>query len=124
MLENLKTNACDVPFVKKGWGGESWIVNKPEYCGKLLHMDAGKRMSYHFHKLKDEVFFLQSGEVIVKYGETDDYELAKECVLKPGDSFYVPTGLRHQVIALVESKIFEFSTQHFDEDSIRIIKGD
>jgi len=28
------------------------------------------------------------------------------------------------MIALEDSELFEFSTQHFDEDSHRIIKGD
>jgi len=28
------------------------------------------------------------------------------------------------MIALEDSELFEFSTQHFDEDSYRIIKGD
>jgi len=25
-----------IKFVDKGWGYERWIVNKEEYCGKLL----------------------------------------------------------------------------------------
>ena len=29
-----------------------------------------------------------------------------------------------QIIALEDTEIFEFSTQHFDEDSYRILKGD
>ena len=30
-------------FVSKGWGFEDWIVNKEEYCGKLLFIKKGKR---------------------------------------------------------------------------------
>jgi hypothetical protein len=30
-------------FVPKGWGWEKWIVNKPEYCGKLLFFEEGKK---------------------------------------------------------------------------------
>jgi hypothetical protein len=36
----------------------------------------------------------------------------------------VPIGLRHQMLALEDTELFEFSTQHFDSDSHRIIKGD
>ena len=25
----------------KGWGYEKWIVNKEDYCGKLLFIEAG-----------------------------------------------------------------------------------
>ena len=110
--------------VEKGWGHEIWIVNKEEYCGKLLFFEKGKRCSWHHHKLKDEVFYLQSGKMIVKFSHGDALEEAFELYLEPGQNFYIPTGLRHQMIALEDSELFEFSTQHFDSDSHRIIRGD
>ena len=111
-------------FVKKGWGYEKWIVNKPEYCGKLLFFEKGKRCSWHYHKIKDEVFYLQSGKLLVKFSDDDNLDEAEEKILEPGHSFHIYTGLRHQMIALEDSELFEFSTQHFDSDSYRIIKGD
>lgn len=108
----------------KGWGYEKWIVNKPEYCGKLLYFNKDKKCSWHYHKVKDEVFYLQSGAMLVKYSDEDNIENAKEIILKAGDSFHVYIGLRHQMYALEDCELFEFSTQHFENDSIRIIKGD
>lgn len=108
----------------KGWGYEKWIVNKAEYCGKILFFTQGRKCSWHFHKQKDEVFYLESGNLLVKYSMQDDLENASEILLFPGDSFHVPVGLRHQMIAIKDSKLFEFSTQHFEEDSYRIQKGD
>ena len=29
-------------YVEKGWGYEKWIVNKEEYCGKLLFFKKGR----------------------------------------------------------------------------------
>jgi quercetin dioxygenase-like cupin family protein len=113
-----------IKFVPKGWGFEKWIVNCEEYCGKLLYLVKGKRCSWHYHKLKDEVFYVQSGRILVKYSDSDDITAAKTVVLSRGDNFHVYRGLRHQMIAEADSEIFEFSTQHFDEDSHRIIKGD
>ena len=113
-----------IKHVDKGWGHEKWIVNKPEYCGKILYFEKGKQCSWHFHKIKDEVFYIQSGKIIVKYANHDDLEQAEEVVLGPGDNFHVYTGLRHQMIALEDTELFEFSTQHFDSDSYRILKGD
>jgi quercetin dioxygenase-like cupin family protein len=110
--------------VDKGWGWERWIVNKEEYCGKLLFFEEGKRCSFHYHKIKDEVFYLQSGKMLIKFSEDDDLENAEELLLNAGDKFHVYIGLRHQMIALEDSELFEFSTQHFDEDSYRIVKGD
>ena len=111
-------------FVPKGWGFEKWIVNKKEYCGKLLYFVKGKRCSWHYHKLKDEVFYIQSGKLKVLFSDDDDIDKAKEVVLESGDNFHVYTGLRHQMIALADTELFEFSTQHFDSDSYRIQKGD
>jgi len=114
----------EMKHVPKGWGFERWIVNCEQYCGKLLFFEKGKRCSWHFHKIKDEVFYLQSGKMIVKYSDEDDLEKAEELVLNAGDNFHIYTGLRHQMIALEDSELFEFSTQHFDSDSHRIVKGD
>tara|TARA_R100000808_G_C2137021_1_gene145215 strand:- start:138 stop:479 length:342 start_codon:yes stop_codon:yes gene_type:complete len=111
-------------IVEKGWGWERWIVNCEEYCGKLLYFDKGKQCSWHFHKLKDEVFYVQSGRVKVLYSEGDDIEQAEELILEPGMNFHVYRGLRHRVCALEDTELFEFSTQHFDSDSHRIMKGD
>jgi len=111
-------------YVKKGWGHEKWIVNKPEYCGKLLYFDAGKRCSWHYHVLKDEVFYLQSGKMMIYYSDGSDISKAKQKILSPGENFHVYRGLRHQMVALEDSELFEFSTQHFDSDSYRILKGD
>ena len=113
-------------FVSKGWGYEDWIVNKKEYCGKLLFFKKGKKCSWHYHKLKDETFYIQSGTLEVTYGwndrKTDSF--VEKALLTEGDSFHVPVGMRHQMLGLTDVVMFEFSTQHFDEDSIRIMKGD
>tara|TARA_R110000744_G_scaffold78329_2_gene154434 strand:+ start:40 stop:399 length:360 start_codon:yes stop_codon:yes gene_type:complete len=114
----------EMKFVPKGWGFEKWIVNNEEYCGKLLYFVKGKRCSWHYHILKDEVFYIQSGKMLVKYSESDDIDKAEELILEKGDNFHIYRGLRHQMIALEDTELFEFSTQHFDSDSHRIMKGD
>ena len=108
----------------KGWGYEKWIVNKEDYCGKLLHMIKGKKCSWHYHTLKDETFYLQDGKILLKYSDDDDIKKAKEIVLNRGDKFHIYRGLRHQMFALEDTDLFEFSTQHFEHDSNRVIAGD
>lgn len=140
----LEMGPTEIKFVPKGWGFEKWIVNKEEYCGKLLYFAKGKRCSWHYHELKDETFFIQSGRVVVYYSWDDKlhygalqesyrpYKISDPNIesvtdfieLGPGDNFHIPRGLRHQVIAFEDTELFEFSTQHFDEDSIRVHKGD
>ena len=117
-------SSSEIKIVPKGWGYEKWICNTEEYCGKILHIIKGKKCSWHYHELKDETFYLQEGRLLVKYADHDDLEHAKEFVMERGDKFHVYRGLRHQMFALQDSDLFEFSTQHFDSDSLRIIRGD
>jgi quercetin dioxygenase-like cupin family protein len=126
-------------MVEKGWGFEKWIVNKAQYCGKLLWFKKGKKCSVHYHILKDETFYLDRGAVEMHWMDMPDEEDVnytqeqllelfqknkKVEVLTDGDSFYVPQGRIHQVVALEDSNVFEFSTEHFDSDSYRLQKGD
>ena len=111
-------------YVPKGWGYEFWITNTEKYCGKLLHVFRDRKLSWHYHKLKDEVMYVQSGMISILFGYDEDITKADEVVLTAGDSFHIPVGMIHRIIAHETSEIIEFSTQHFDEDSIRIEKGD
>jgi mannose-6-phosphate isomerase-like protein (cupin superfamily) len=110
-----------VPYkvVPKSWGEERWIYNG-DYCGKLLIINQGSQCSWHYHKLKEETFYLQSGECQVTYSWDDDKGKAQIVILKPGECFHVPTGLRHQMYALQYCELLEFSTHHEDNDSIRV----
>lgn len=113
-----------VHIESKGWGREVWIANNDQYCGKILEIKKGKRCSLHFHKIKTETFFLRSGQLRVLIKESEASEVVEELILGPGDCMDVPIGLVHQMEALEDSELFEFSTQHFETDSHRIIKGD
>ena len=112
----------------KGWGYELWIHNDSKYCGKMLFFKEGKRCSLHYHKLKHETFYLQSGKMLLEYyPEVEDGVMGggyTETLLTPGDSFEVPVNTPHRLTALEDSELFEFSTQHFETDSHRIVKGD
>jgi len=113
-----------LPIYNKGWGYEKWIVNKPQYCGKLLFIKKDKKVSWHYHILKDETFYIQSGKIILLFSDQDDINTANQLIMNPGDSFHIYPGLRHRMIGLEDTELFEFSTEHFEDDSYRIIKGD
>ena len=121
----MKTSSTQkINFVPKGWGFEKWIHNSELYCGKLLYFVKNKKCSWHYHVLKDEVFYVQSGRIKVYYSEGDDIAQANTVILGPGDNFHVYRGLRHRMEAIEDTELFEFSTQHFDSDSHRIERGD
>lgn len=114
----------ELNFVPKGWGWEWWIRNTEKYCGKVLFIKKGRGLSFHFHNSKEETFLVQSGNVLIYYAWNDDFPNAHREELTKGDVFHVPVGLRHRMEAITDTYLIEFSTQHFDEDSIRVFKGD
>ncbi len=113
-----------VRVVPKGWGREVWIANNDLYCGKILEIKKGKRCSLHYHKLKTESFYLHSGRLRVRVKESPEAGTIEEFELEAGQCMDVPRGLVHQMEALEDAELFEFSTQHFDSDSHRLVRGD
>lgn len=116
-------------FAPKTWGSEIWVVNSELYCGKILSLNKGGHCSYHYHILKDEVLMVTEGKVLFIYssnpitkanGHTMGVPSFKEVVLNVGQAWHVTPGIIHQFYGLEDSKITEFSTQHFDEDSYRV----
>ena len=91
-MEAVVEKGAPIAIYPKGWGYEKWIVNKDEYCGKLLHIIKGKKCSWHYHKLKDETFYLQEGKILLKYSDEDNIEESKELILERGDKFHVYRG--------------------------------
>lgn len=120
--------AKDMKFVSKRWGWELWIVNNEKYCGKLLFIKQGHFCSMHYHKIKDEVLYVQQGKVEFIYERPkEESHTGQEIVdpiahviMTPGQAFHVTPEGKHQMHALEDTLIVEFSTQHFDEDSYRI----
>ena len=49
---------------------------------------------------------------------------ARNKLLEKGDTFHIPPGRAHQILAIEDTELFEFSTFHEDSDSYRLIKGD
>jgi quercetin dioxygenase-like cupin family protein len=110
-------------IIEKGWGHEKIIHNSDGYCGKILCLHKGKKCSFHYHEVKVETFYCV-GKVVVRSSYHNDLESASETVLATGDVFHVPRGLRHQMEAIEDSQLFEFSSTDSPEDSIRIVRGD
>tara|TARA_Y100001973_G_C5136728_1_gene300727 strand:- start:193 stop:561 length:369 start_codon:yes stop_codon:yes gene_type:complete len=110
-------------IVQKGWGHEVIFVNNELYCGKLLSFKKGYQFSMHFHMQKDETWYVNQGRIRITWIDTDT-AVAHTVILEEGDVWRNKPGEPHQVKALTDSVIFEVSTQHFDEDSYRVMPGD
>lgn len=111
---------CKIP---KGWGHEIIIENNDKYCGKVLVFKAGCKFSMHYHMIKDETWYVNKGEFIYRWIDTKTADIIEQNLVV-GDVVRQRPGQPHQLIALTDGEVFEVSTQHFDEDSYRVMKGD
>ena len=111
--------------VQKGWGYELIWATNDKYCGKIMVFEkAGTKFSMHFHKEKDETWFVNSGQFKVRYIDTKDAMLYEKDLIE-GDVWHNPPLQPHQLEALEDSSsITEVSTPDSVEDNYRIAPGD
>ena len=113
-------------FVKKSWGWELWFANVqdgPDYCGKVLYVEHDKWSSegrYHYHKVKDETFFVVEGALHLVYFD-EDTQMPTHEILKANETFRVKPGVKHKFTSaeVTGCKFIEVSTFHSDNDSYR-----
>lgn len=67
----------------------------------------------HYHKNKDETFYVLEGEVLMEAE-------GKEKVMEKGDTQRITPLMRHRFSGLENSLIIEFSTHHEESDSYRL----
>jgi mannose-6-phosphate isomerase-like protein (cupin superfamily) len=103
--------------VEKPWGYELIWAETEEYVGKILHVVMGGALSLQYHEIKDETFFLLRGRLLLRAGRSAD-ELVDYRMLE-GQSFHMPTGTVHRMIAETDCDILEVSTPHL-EDIVRL----
>jgi mannose-6-phosphate isomerase-like protein (cupin superfamily) len=109
----------NIHFVRKSWGSETWFQNNQLYCGKELYVLNGRTSSeglFHYHKNKDETFYILIGSLFLEYYKPDDNP--KGVVLHKGDSFRILPKVRHRFTAMKKDcRFIEVSTFHDDNDS-------
>ena len=109
-------------FIEKGWGHELiWATNE-KYCGKLMKFNKGSRFSMHFHKEKDESWYVLDGKFDLLTIDTTDASV-KKSRLEAGDVWRNEPLLPHQLICLEEGTVIEVSTPDSVEDNYRVAKG-
>jgi len=121
--KNSRSKKLTSEIVNKGWGKEIIFVNNDEYCGKILCFNKGKKFSMHYHLQKKETWYINKGQFILNWIDTEKGITHSE-YLNIGDTITNERGEPHQMEALEDSEIFEVSTKHYDNDSYRIYKGD
>ncbi len=99
--------------VEKPWGWELWWTVTERYVGKVIFINAGRRLSLQYHNQKDESIFVVEGEMILHL-ENADGEI-EPIELRSGDFRRVPVGRRHRFEARTDTKLIEVSTPELDD---------
>ena len=100
-------------IVAKPWGHERIWALTDRYCGKLLVIEAGKRLSLQKHVAKDESIYVLSGRLRLHL--EDDAGVVGVTELGPGAARHVATGRIHRYEAVERTELVEVSTPELDD---------
>lgn len=109
--------------VEKGWGSEEIWVTNDRYCSKFMHFNEGARFSMHFHKDKEETWYIMSGKFLIKHIDTLNAAV-REQTLGAGQIVHNRPLCPHQVFCIEAGSILEVSTPDSVEDNYRVLPGD
>ncbi len=99
--------------IDKPWGHELIWAHTDRYVGKILVIEAGRRLSLQRHEVKDESILVASGRLLLTLEDETGNVIVEE--LGPGDHRRVPTGRIHRYEALERCELIEVSTPELDD---------
>ena len=105
MVDIISKRANNAKRIEKPWGSEVIFADNELYTGKLLLINGGCRTSLHYHKEKDETFYINSGKVVIEIG---DAKITPSC----NEAIRIRPNVIHRITAIESSVIFEVSTPH------------
>jgi mannose-6-phosphate isomerase len=94
--------------VEKPWGWEMVWAETDVYTGKLIHVEAGKRLSLQYHDCKLETQCLLSGRALLVLEDASG--TLHEIDMRIGEGYTVRPFQTHRLIALLDSEVAEVST--------------
>lgn len=112
--------------VEKKWGSETWLHNEEDYCAKILWLYKGFQCSLHYHPVKRETFICVAGKVKLEVQpfyktSVDSFDVTKTVYLQPYQHYTLEPGIPHRFTAITPTAVIvEASTQHLEEDVVRL----
>jgi mannose-6-phosphate isomerase len=98
-------------FVSKPWGHEVIVANTDQYCGKIIFIQKGQKCELQSSETKDKTLYVQNGECHFRIYDPKTHLPNEEdfFVLKSGESWHVTPNMKHEMTALTNVNIVEFS---------------
>lgn len=95
--------------IDKPWGYElHWVPSDAPYMGKILHINAGARLSLQLHDSKQESWFMMNGRAAAIWEDATGNLVQTE--LQAGQGYSTKIGQRHRLIGLTDCDVIEVST--------------
>ncbi|HEX2754638.1 MAG TPA: cupin domain-containing protein [Candidatus Limnocylindrales bacterium] len=117
MSDATAAGAFEPRRVDKPWGSELIWALTDRYCGKVITIETGKRLSLQYHEQKVESILVLSGRLLLHL--EDDAGVMTKRELRAGDTSHVPVGRRHRFEALERVELVEVSTPELG-DVVRV----
>ena len=119
-----------LPFTRHVDGAKRWVEDKGEFVQIAYREDIGHIAFFqlragffrgsHYHKRKEEIFYVVSGKIEAVFMDMDS-QFREEHVLEKGDRIRVKTGCAHIFRGLEESFVIEYSPQYYDKHDAYIV---
>jgi mannose-6-phosphate isomerase-like protein (cupin superfamily) len=103
--------------VDKPWGSELIWALTDRYCGKVITIETGKRLSLQYHERKEESILVLSGRLRLHLDDDAGVMTSRE--LGIGETAHVPVRRRHRFEAIERVALVEVSTPEL-EDVVRV----
>ena len=103
------STASYIKRVEKPWGYElHWVPEGMPYMGKILHINAGARLSLQVHDTKQESYWLLNGECnLLMENSAGEMEVIS---MQKGVGYTTHVGQKHRHQAVTDCDVVEVST--------------
>ncbi|HEX4469121.1 MAG TPA: cupin [Gemmatimonadaceae bacterium] len=105
----------NITHVPKPWGHETIWARTDTYVGKILHINAGHKLSVQYHNVKDETVYLLAGKIIYRIWQSGADGEPTDIGLQIGHAYRITPLTIHSMEAVTDCDVLEVSTPHLDD---------
>lgn len=101
-------------IIKKPWGHEEIWAETDKYCGKILYIQAGQRLSLQYHEKKTETIRVMQGTLHLTLQDSKGIIFDRK--MSAGESYHVAPNTIHRFGAGEHDVVvIEVSTPELDD---------
>lgn len=100
----------------KIWGETNLVFSNNNVQINQIHIKKGGRCSKHMHNHKNNIFFIQSGELLIEQWTKEG--LVDSTILKAEDKMEISSQVFHRFTALADTMALEIYYQDIENDDI------